>query len=67
MTEEKAKTRWCPMYRVSVVNGGGRANNNRMNFNDQVFERCHCIASGCMLWVSHFAGAAEGHCGLVKQ
>ena len=39
MTEEEAKTKWCPMVRA-----GNEAGCNRQDASDK------CIASGCMMW-----------------
>jgi hypothetical protein len=40
LTEQEAKTRWCPMARVALA-GGDRTNRNGT--------RC-CIGSACMAW-----------------
>lgn len=42
MTEDDAKTKWCPMYQVSGADGY----NNR----DDVPGYPKCIASDCMMW-----------------
>jgi len=48
MTEEQAKTKWCPMVRVfmSTEEGAAAASVN----STQKLEHTRCIASGCMMW-----------------
>ncbi len=41
MTEDDAKTKWCPMFQVSAGMTGNDDVNNRMGL---------CIASECMAW-----------------
>ena len=60
MTEEEAKTRWCPMY---IQHGD--------SLNPKTLERGNCIASDCMLWrwdvpvKGHPQDTDKyGHCGL---
>lgn len=74
MTEEEAKTKWCPMVRFDPEGGINRESPNL------VFT---CIASCCMMWIwdSHNTHTlkdgkvadgygnmqdALGHCGLAK-
>lgn len=45
MTEEEAKTKWCPM--VVFMLGGGQVR-NRDSCYDQ--SGTHCIGSACMMW-----------------
>lgn len=72
MTEEEAKTKWCPMVRVNYANltdvGVARAE-----------QTSRCIGSACMMWreditMVAFPGASMayvktegGHCGLAGQ
>jgi len=69
MKEEEAKTKWCPMARLSIMNQSI----------DSVGERELCIASGCMMWTWDTAENKahsetegfnpddyQGHCGLAK-
>ncbi len=46
MTEEEAKTKWCPMVRINVAlnaaQGVGAFNRDGGDFD--------CIASDCMMW-----------------
>jgi len=77
MTEEEAKTKWCPMSREDNEEGGAY---NR--FTGKPDEYTLCLASGCMCWVWDNgqidtlgrlpSDATEprvikhGHCGLTK-
>jgi len=68
MTEEEAKTKWCPMIQVT----------SSQSFNDVEYgdnrgtgdSSHHCIASDCMWWVEDQPEItpyeSEGHCGAVK-
>ena len=49
MTEDEAKTKWCPFVRVSGT--GGEWHTNRPSHADvdaKPFD--HCIGSACMAW-----------------
>jgi len=72
MTEEEAKMKWCPMARV-VIDAVGYASGNRFGGTDEgkeLYEKCVCIASDCMMWVvepNTYENMGEGgRCGLVK-
>lgn len=81
MTEEEAKTKWCPMVRMVVANadGGVAATNGTAGFNrlSEVTGRepGPCIASSCMWWRwvgphfdlndGRFTHPPEGYCGAV--
>jgi len=56
MTEDDAKTKWCPWARAPLHGGVGHIAINRP-------ERCdsRCIASGCMAW--RWTGQSHGYCG----
>lgn len=67
MTEEEAKTKWCPMtrhiqFQECIVDSRGA-----------YFERgkqCRCIASDCMMWADTgvaVEGKRRGYCGLVNN
>ena len=63
MTEEQAKTKWCPMVRVG--DGSGCNRNHLFESYDK------CIASDCMMWVPErrskegsMTVVDGGHCGL---
>lgn len=54
MTEQEAKTKWCPMVRIDAIVVG-----------DEIHRRGACIGSGCMMW--RYDGENEprhGRCGL---
>lgn len=71
MTEEEAKTKWCPMARVAL-NGcnqyvAGNWDSRGISEVEQ-HDYFKCIGSGCMMWRPHgpkesLAGE-HGHCGL---
>jgi len=65
MTEEEAKTKWCPMVRdVRMTNGNLEIGSG------------YCKASGCMMWVEtkpaerfgvktgRHTASAHGYCGM---
>lgn len=77
MTEEQAKTKWCPMVRTPVFENG---QNQGLSANDPnyTYSTCLCIASDCMMWRitkeghSITTGAykdvpSEGYCGLAGK
>jgi len=77
-TEEEAKTKWCPMVRVS--DGVGYAAENRFCQageckHDYTATWHNCIASDCMMWRKEYLGRTEnqdvfgknGCCGLAGQ
>ena len=45
MTEDDAKTKWCPMVRISVDADGLEATNRGDPCNE-----VHCLGSQCMAW-----------------
>lgn len=48
MTEDEAKTKWCPMVRYKSINGEGI--NRWDSFTDSL---SRCIGSDCMMWEDH--------------
>lgn len=51
MTEDEAKTKWCPYTRVFVsTNKGISSFNKHSDENDRFDKRMCCIASECMMW-----------------
>ena len=48
MTEDEAKTKWCPMVRVM----GNSTSGNRL-LDNTLAPGSLCIASSCMMWVTH--------------
>ena len=65
LTEEEAKTKWCPMARLQDVGG--------------TYNRCgpaadlYCIASACMMWRKATLNNGDyykngaGYCGLASK
>ena len=76
MTEDEAKTKWCPMVRQGYNDKIGEMN-NQWAF-DKLFSG-KCIASGCMMWRWKIISLelamrnadkqipAEGYCGLAGK
>ena len=55
LTEEEARTKWCPMARTMVVTPEYQGTGNRINhMNDEIIvtnpTECRCIASECAIW-----------------
>jgi len=72
MTEDQARTKWCPMYRL-VAAGETQSSYNSIYMGEgQISMPTKCIASDCMMWRwtvgerSHKInpGYTEGLCGL---
>lgn len=55
MTEDEAKTKWCPMTRVGHV--AGMAINRHPDERDFYVET-RCVASSCMMWRDSYCGLA---------
>lgn len=79
MTEEEAKTKWCPFARVvgslGEIEGAAdlhivTGNRNNPNGNGPT-ELPKCLGSGCMAWRHTFNDALskikDGHCGLAGK
>lgn len=83
MTEEQARTKWCPMVRgqmMTAVDGGlapvGSGHNRLIHMDVQQFEAggggplC-CVASECMAWrwkrVRDDEGSADGGAAILTQ
>jgi hypothetical protein len=52
MTEDEAKTKWCPAYRVAMAGAGG-SSMSTVSFRDltnRPREGGKCMASACMVW-----------------
>lgn len=74
-TEDEAKTKWCPMVRVTVAVGpAGDVYTSDNHGNDGIHPEC--IGSACMVWrwASYEDSAINeggpddfGYCGLVRQ
>ena len=75
MTEDEAKTKWCPMIRFAgagnPVNGGVWSTNRGDDPGD--IGATKCLASGCMMWRWTFIDEAltdsktHGYCGLAGK
>ena len=65
MTENEARTKWCPMVRVIMTHRDeiwqNRSMTNRVEFIDKGFVNVCCIASDCMMWR---IDGTDGYCGL---
>lgn len=59
MTEDEAKTKWCPHARV--WNGEGTAYNRDFNHGES------CFGSACMMWRWNSIAKIEGYCGLAGK
>jgi hypothetical protein len=71
LTEEEAKTKWCPMVRFHV-GGDDQCYDNKPQPTEQPYhartESVFCIASDCMMWRWKWPyiedNDTEGYCGL---
>lgn len=69
MTENEAKTKWCPFVRIAVLDGA-----NRGSVSDHDMPLAKCIGAACMAWrwavtprqAAHGAPAG-GYCGLAGK
>ncbi len=71
MTEEDAKTKWCPFARTAQPAANGPYSANRKA--DGSFGASSCIASACMAWRDttpadsvRIGRFREGFCGLAR-
>lgn len=48
MTEDEAKTKWCPFAKRTIW--GISAGVNRDGGGDNIIDSCECIGSKCMAW-----------------
>ena len=71
MTEEEAKTKWCPMVRSLIHNGLGTCAANQTYSNETIdIKLAHCKGSQCMMWKEAAPYAdikPRGYCGLSGQ
>lgn len=70
MTEDEAKTKWCPMVRAGI--DAGMAVNHHVDMRpkgDGVYDQSRCIGSGCMMWRWHSneGKGFKGYCGLAHN
>ena len=64
MTEDEAKTKWCPMARLA--SGGGSVNRYYVGgMGGGPTTGSNCIASGCMMWRE--TSSQHGYCGLAGR
>ena len=76
MTEDEAKTKWCPLSRQLSSDGKGlgaifaAVNRNFSEKGEMEFatSRTNCVASACMMWRrSHPDLKGNGYCGLAGK
>lgn len=79
MTEDEAKTKWCPVARVALPNGSACNRDfetpNLQESHPSFIAATRCIGSACMAWqydltreeASNGYPAASGHCGLTGK
>ena len=70
MTEDEAKTKWCPHTRQAVAidckewSQMTATTSNRNLPGGAEVDGCNCIAAGCMAWRRFYdTGDAIGYCG----
>lgn len=69
MTEEQARTKWCPMVRFSMSEDDNNSCNNR-TLSPEVR---NCIAYDCMMWRTARKSSTDkpivevGYCGLAGK
>jgi len=63
MTEDEAKKKWCPMYRVSVETRGSADNRGNID----TVNNYKCLASFCMAWRWKWWNKKSGYCGLAVK
>ena len=77
MTEDEARTKWCPMTRYDSGSEGNGCN-KPLNYIGE--HSAYCIASDCACWVWDFdeyvynvgmvekaKSKTDGHCGLIQR
>lgn len=60
MTEEEARTKWCPFVRIGNYLSGGSLNRDPTG---EIKANMKCIASDCMAW--RWINSEIGFCRLV--
>lgn len=79
VTEEDAKTKWCPFTRVALVTSPNRTASMGTGGYADITKETRCLASGCMMWrwivppydnlrtlpPTHVPGT--GYCGLSRE
>ncbi len=60
MTEDEARSKWCPFSRVDNIH----ITPNRLPYDDNLMQGSNCIASSCMMWgLSNNSDPTSGCCG----
>lgn len=72
MTEQEAKSKWCPMVRIIITPAnqtwGNKALTNRIEFVNSGGSESLCIASNCMMWRwEETKYIDDGYCGLAGK
>lgn len=69
ITEEEAKTRWCPYSRVLIENQGDGSYDagNRWQIEGPPPINSKCLGSICMAWRFEQEGSTHGYCGLAGK
>ena len=68
MTEDEAKTKWCPQARVSAGIQYNAANRRSPTYRGDpplMLDGGNCIGSGCMAWRE--TSTQHGYCGLAGR
>ena len=66
MTEQEARSKWCPMGRV--LGGVNKGTYNRMEEDGEGSGLSLCLASDCAMWVwDKYKYEIQGHCGLIRR
>lgn len=78
MTEDEAKSKWCPFARGLIRSGTNMVAGNRID-NIETDPKATCIGADCMAWrwtdyewtgnpsMPERAGGVNGHCGLAGK
>jgi len=70
ITEEQAKSKWCPMARVHSKTNTSSYNKYPDSDTElpsvPVPDQARCIASDCMMWRWHPDYRQDGYCGLAE-
>lgn len=66
LTEEDAKTKWCPFVRYHVRAGEHEISGNRAELAGMDTSAVTCIASRCMVW-TWWEKTDHGYCGLASK
>jgi len=73
MTEDEAKTKWCPEVRFQIGPQNPTWQNIAYNNRGQEYEpkTCLCMASGCGWWkvglIYKLFGSKSGHCRVINK